>query len=122
MEKGERFKSPQHEIEALESKVLEKREQDPSRSIRDIVKEELEGHTKYMVPRPTETVPQSEPKTDVSKEISFLVQSAFKEGIIKAAAKAYATHNPYLIDAFHDALRDEYIADLKARGIIEPHE
>ncbi len=52
---------------------------------------------------------------DLQEQVQTLVNLAFNKSIGEAIAQARATHNPALIDAFHDALTDELYAHLLER-------
>ena len=51
------------------------------------------------------------------QEVEALVALAFRDGISAAAAKA-AKANPFVQDAFHDALVDRVIPELKKRNLL----
>ena len=51
-------------------------------------------------------------------EIEHLLETAFREGIMVANAKA-ANSSPFVLDAFHDSLAGKLYPELKKRGIIE---
>ena len=51
-------------------------------------------------------------------EIETLLESAFRDGLAKASAAA-AKSNPFVLDAFHDALAGKLYPELKKRGIVE---
>lgn len=50
-------------------------------------------------------------------EVEDLVRMAFKEGISKATANARKS-NPFILDAFHDALAGKLHEELKKRKLI----
>ncbi len=51
-------------------------------------------------------------------EIEHLLETAFREGIMAANAKA-AHSSPFVLDAFHDALAGKLYPELKKRGIVD---
>lgn len=51
-------------------------------------------------------------------EIEHLLETAFREGIMAANAKA-AGSSPFVLDAFHDSLAGKLYPELKKRGIVE---
>ncbi|MEY4731349.1 MAG: hypothetical protein RL681_295 [Candidatus Parcubacteria bacterium] len=51
-------------------------------------------------------------------EIEHLLETAFREGIMSANAKA-SNSSPFVLDAFHDALAGKLYPELKKRGIVE---
>jgi hypothetical protein len=51
-------------------------------------------------------------------EIEHLLETAFREGIMAANAKA-AKSSPFVLDAFHDSLAGKLYPELKKRGIVE---
>jgi hypothetical protein len=52
-------------------------------------------------------------------KIKSLVDKAFHEGIHKAVEEVKNTNDPYLIDAFHDALIDEVYQILVKEGLLK---
>lgn len=51
-------------------------------------------------------------------EIEYLIDMALREGIIKAARVAQKS-NPFVEDAFHDALAGKLYPELQRRGILK---
>lgn len=51
-------------------------------------------------------------------EIEHLLETAFREGIMVANAKA-AHSSPFVLDAFHDSLAGKLYPELKKRGIVD---
>lgn len=51
-------------------------------------------------------------------EIEHLLEIAFREGIAKANAEA-SKSNPFVLDAFHDALAGKLYPELKRRNIVD---
>ncbi|MDA1334762.1 MAG: hypothetical protein O2794_01950 [bacterium] len=115
------FNSPEEEINYLEQKILEKRKEVAGQSSKEVVSESIKEHTeniKSSVPPPQ--VPPTKPDDDeIDKDVAVLVQTAFAHGIVEATKQVRNTHNPYLIDAFHDALVDKFLDDMKNRGVLE---
>jgi hypothetical protein len=52
-------------------------------------------------------------------EIEHLIDQAMHEGIAKATKTAAAAHNPFILDAFHDALSGKLYDEFKRRGIVD---
>lgn len=112
--------SLEREILELEEKLAEK-------------KRELEkGYApkEKMEPRPAPaSVPAAprRPAPPVKKQgimeknpkVKSLVDMAFHEGVAKAIEEAKKTNDPYLIDAFHDALIDEVYDLLLKEGLLK---
>ncbi len=62
----------------------------------------------------TEDVSQDE----IKKTVESLIDIALSEGLEKAI-NASQKHPPFIADAFHDALVDKMIPELKKRGILK---
>lgn len=56
-------------------------------------------------------------ETEVKAEVELLVNIVFEKGIEKAIAEA-KKKPPFIADAFHDALVDKILPELKKRGVI----
>jgi len=54
----------------------------------------------------------------IKKEVENLVEQVFDKGL-EAALKSAAKQSPFIEDAFHDALVDKLLPELKKRGIIK---
>lgn len=96
-------------------------------SEREIVKEAVRSVA------PTPAAPQPQPQAPSSQsplpqyaesasaetklEIEYLLDVAFHHGIAKANAEAAKT-NPFVLDAFHDALVGKLYPELQKRGIV----
>lgn len=52
-------------------------------------------------------------------EVEHLIDQALHEGIAKATRAAAASHNPFVLDAFHDALSGKLYDEFKRRGIVD---
>ena len=59
----------------------------------------------------------SEIAAGIKEEVSKLVESAFSEGLEKAITES-RKHTAFVQDAFHDALVDKLMPELKKRGMI----
>ncbi len=71
---------------------------------------------------PPKSVPPSAKKPgaiESNPKIQALVNIAFHEGIHKAIEEVKKTNDPYLIDAFHDALIDEVYNMLIKEGLLK---
>ena len=104
--------------------------------LRDVLRERIGEHQPVSAPAPSEPglVPQlsrtpasgAPAKTDDDKisatreeELKSLVDFALSRGISGAIEKA-RTESPYLLDALHDRLTDEYYEKMLALGKIKP--
>jgi len=119
------FRTPEEEIQYLEQKILEKRREMGERPSRDAVRETIGEHVAEVPasPKPISAspMPQDSPE-DFSNAVGSFVHLAFNEGIQEATRQVRKTHNPYLIDAFHDALVDKFHDELVSRGLLESDE
>lgn len=61
---------------------------------------------------------QSAP-AEIKLEIEYLLDLAFHEGLAKANREAVKSGNPFVLDAFHDALVGKLYPELKRRGILK---
>ena len=51
-------------------------------------------------------------------EVEYLLDVAFHQGIVKATSEAMKS-NPFVLDAFHDALVGKLYPELQKRGILK---
>ncbi len=51
----------------------------------------------------------------VQEKLQHLVDIAFERGLVEAIAAARKMHDPYILDAFHDALVDKLYNELVRR-------
>lgn len=124
MEEGRQFQNPEEEIRFLEQKILEKKKELGERDTRSLVSEALKEHAEKFAPSMPQAQSSAKPapaSDDLTRDVSLYVQSAFRDGIISAIKQVRQSHNPYLIDAFHDALVDRFSQDLIERGLLPPH-
>ena len=134
------------EIAELSQKIAEKRKQLESRSgvveERDLVKSatiEQIGQNSTPPVASNDITPKSDTQKSQAKTVVFdpasgksyldyldeesrdrvttLVGVAFEKGI-KEAIKQAKTEEPFILDAFHDVLRDKVFKEIKDRGII----
>ncbi|MEK7631101.1 MAG: hypothetical protein AAB417_03690 [Patescibacteria group bacterium] len=108
MEGEIKFSTPEEEIRYLEGRIAEKkREMGPH----DAATEVLREHATF-APAPSTLVPQTTPvappQDELSRSVALLVDQAMSGGVLDAIARVRETHNPYLIDAFHDALVERF--------------
>ncbi len=63
---------------------------------------------------------KAEPDSEeaVNRKIENLVAIAFDKGVAEAW-QAASRENPFVVDAFHDALIDKLMPELKKRGVIK---
>lgn len=115
------FESPEEEIKYLEGKILEKKRELTDREPRALVRETIEEHVgkEAALPQPPHTSERASPTPDLPNQITMYVEQAFQVGIVHAVKQVRATHNPYLIDAFHDALADRFLDALRAKGLLD---
>jgi len=123
MEQSQQFQNPEEEIKYLEGRILEKKKEIEARSSREIVSDTIREHTALAVPPappapPAVPVPPPPPPLDLERDIAPYVEMAFSRGISEAVAEVRKTHNPHLIDAFHDALADRFHGQMKAKGLL----
>ncbi len=122
MEEGSRFESPEAEIKFLEQKILEKRRELADHDARSSVAETLKEHIAEIPHMSVPTAPTNQNTKDddvLEKNVALYVQIAFQNGISDAVRQIRNTHNPFLIDAFHDALTDRFLDALRAKGLLE---
>jgi hypothetical protein len=126
MEEGTRFASPEEEIKYLEQKIIEKRRELADHDSRTVVSETLKEHVAEIPfdaaqsqPTPAAKTQNDDDRATLDKNVAMYVQLAFQDGIENAVRTVRNTHNPFLIDAFHDALTDRFLDALRARGLLE---
>ena len=124
----------EQDIQHLEGEIKNRREQPEMRgaSAHEIIKRSLQAVTPQQQANDAQTgqaSPQSvfqNPLPDYAAnapaetklEIEHLLETAFREGIMAANAKA-ANSSPFVLDAFHDSLAGKLYPELKKRGIVE---
>lgn len=71
-------------------------------------------------PAPTSFLPayliDSQNTAEIQNKIQHLIKLAFKEGLAEAIKEA-KNYPPFIEDAFHDALIDKLMPELKKRGL-----
>lgn len=93
-------------------------------TLREVVGEKME------VPEPTELEKTQQPvsgpldlpsyeRPEIKDQVQALVNTAFEKSIDQAIKDVKATHNPALLDAFHDALVDNLYESMVERGKIK---
>jgi hypothetical protein len=114
MEGETKFSTPEEEIRYLEGRIAEKKREMGSATPHDVAREVLRDHA-ALAPAPQTPIPQdapvSPPADELSRSVALLVDQAIAGGVLDAIARVRETHNPYLIDAFHDALVERFAAD-----------
>lgn len=123
-----KFHSPQEEIAYLERKILERkqelaREEINNEEMKSVARRVIDEH----VPLDTTVPAVKEPTAPIQRDelesaIVPFVDMVFEKGPTSAIQEVRKTHNPHVIDAFHDALRDHLLESLKAKGLIKIHD
>ncbi len=122
MEEKGQFESPEAEIQYLERKILEKKTELKERDIKSIARDTITSHIQQTMPPPlppssaTGAVPPN-----LTNTVDLLVKIVFEHGLQKGVSEARRTHNPYIIDAFHDTLADHFVNELRAKGLLAEH-
>lgn len=113
MEGEIKFSTPEEEIRYLEGRIAEKK-REMGASPHDAAREVLREHA-ALAPAPQTQPPAVAPAKpaddELSRQIVLLVDQAISGGVLDAIARVRETHNPYLIDAFHDALVERFATD-----------
>ncbi len=124
----------EQELSKLEQEYIEKRsEVEKRREVGEIEKLPSEKETlkevveEQVVQPSTAPTPQTTPGADLpsyqrpelQQQVQELIDLTFDKSIKDALIKVKATHNPALIDAFHDALVDNLYDQLVERGKIK---
>jgi len=91
-------------------------------TVEEIVREQI-GTTPTPAP-PVQAAPPGDDtpsyqRPELQAHVQELINLAFERSIREAIDKVKATHNPALIDAFHDALVDNLYSELVERGQIK---
>ncbi len=88
-------------------------------TLREVVKEQMEPG---MAPAP-QTAPGTDlpsyQRPELQQQVQEFIDITFNKSMKDALTKVKATHNPALIDAFHDALVDNLYDQLVERGKIK---
>lgn len=119
MEGETKFSTPQEEIRYLEGRIAEKKREMGDAGPHDAAREVLREHA-ALAPAPLTPVSQTAPaepaQDELSRSVALLVDQALAGGVLDAIARVRETHNPYLIDAFHDALVERFAAGIDGGG------
>lgn len=122
------------EIAKLEQQLAQKRqaletegshEQAPSdqelvhEAVGERIKEQQPSYQPAPTPAPASDTGASWQDPAIASQVQALVNTAFSDSLDKAIAEALKTHNPAIIDAFHDLLRDQLLGELVKRGKIQ---
>lgn len=127
--------SQDFKLEALEAdmkhlaeEIQRHRENPESRALsgQEVVKKSLQA---IVAPPPVPPPPQqaqggalpayaASAPAETKLEIEYLVDLAFQHGLDKANAEAMKS-NPFVLDAFHDALAAKLYPELQRRGILK---
>lgn len=63
----------------------------------------------------TSQLPSEDQKKETQKKLQHLVGVAFERGIMEAIREARKANDPYMLDAFHDAIVDKLYEELVRR-------
>ncbi|MDO8557462.1 MAG: hypothetical protein Q7R98_03290 [Candidatus Jorgensenbacteria bacterium] len=117
---GEIGAEVERQKENPEARGLEEREI-IRRAVESVSRPQEEG-TQNNVPVGTGNLPSylAAKKSDVAaqEEVNHLISVAFQKGIIEAESEA-VKRPAFVLDAFHDALIDHIIPELKKRGMMK---
>ena len=118
----------EHDLQKLTAEVKEKRLQNgiEQQSEKEILKQSLQAFSVQSATAPASSVPEEPSKPflpdymkasdpQVKLEVEKLVDLVFHGSLIKAISEA-KKHSPFIEDAFHDALVDKLLPELKKRG------
>ncbi len=83
------------------------------------------NHSGTQAPTPAQRVEESvlpayaqNAPLPTKEEVENLLSIAFQRGVLAATAEAQKT-NPFILDAFHDALAGKLYPELKKRGLLD---
>jgi hypothetical protein len=90
-------------------------------TLREVVEEQTGAGAAPIqpAPQPAAPPPSGTELTEMERRVQEFVNIAFEKTIGEAAKEVRATHNPALIDAFHDTLVDQLYDQLVERGKIK---
>ena len=120
----------ENDMQRLAAEVRQAREvpERSSASDQELLKSALQSISQVTAPPPTPTVADdaSSPLPGYAQgapaasklEIEYLLDVAFKDGVEKASEEA-AKSNPFILDAFHDALVGKLYPELEKRGLLK---
>lgn len=127
----------EHDLRRLSAEIQKQKieETAPPLPEREVVKRSLESISVTVLPPPLTTplaptssqeastnlpayVQDVHAEDSIKHEIERLIDVAFGEGLEKALGEV-KKHPPFVQDAFHDALVDKLLPELKKRGIIK---
>ena len=122
----------EQDIKRLSQDIAEKRSSPEYKNMseRDLVKNAVAPMLEEAAPpsQPAQVQPKEEDDSglpaylkdspeEIKLEVEQMVDAVFHEGLRKTLAKAKKS-NPFVLDAFHDALTDKLYDELKARKLI----
>ena len=123
MEDRGQFESPEAEIQYLERKILEKKAELKEQDFRSVARDTIVSHIQKTMPAsPSTQIGASVVPANLTNTVDLLVKIVFEHGLQRGVSEARRTHNPYVIDAFHDALADNFIKELRAKGLLSEHD
>ncbi|RJQ29262.1 hypothetical protein C4571_01850 [Candidatus Parcubacteria bacterium] len=117
------------DMQRLAEEVQRHRERPESRSAGDleILKRSIQSVTQISPASPSQPVSDSKSplpsyaenaSSETKLEIEYLLDLAFREGILKATNEARKS-NPFVLDTFHDALAGKLYPEFQKRGILK---
>ena len=121
----------EQDIAHLEQQILQKRseleqmyssESAPTPSDRELIHQAIGQQIQQQSPSTPAPATSPMPALDlgaVSQAVQQLQAIAFGQGVTTAVAAALATHNPAVIDAFHDAITDDLHQQLVERKLLQ---
>lgn len=121
----------EQDIVRLEQQILQKRseleqmhagETIPAPSDRELIHQsvgQVIQQQAVTAPDPASTPIETTDPAAVAQAVSQLQAIAFDQGVNSAVAAAIATHNPAVIDAFHDAITDDLHQKLVERKLLQ---
>jgi hypothetical protein len=130
----EQFSNNSINYEALAQAVQKERIENPEaahKSDKEILSSILARHTQAAAPSAAPAPAASASQSDdllpsyakeipdgVKIQVEHLVTLTFEKGIVAGIARARALNDPFVMDAFHDALSEKLAAALKTRKLL----
>jgi hypothetical protein len=115
---------PPQEIEAVAAEVKRHQENPEHRTLtgEELVKRSIQTYTgvQSSAGTPSDDLPTyaEGASSRAKQEIEHLLGLVFEKGILAANAEA-SRSNPFVLDAFHDALTGKLYPELQKRGLVD---